>query len=266
MLKIRMTAAAFALLVAGGTASATDLNCKGGAGNVEEFRYSWRLRGGLSWIAGLLVPTKGSGHLRTVFPSTDLAHISSELLILSPKGKSEGFFHYESEMDGTGDKTLMSMSAYAWGNKVREERATFDYEKGTARVRKETTEKVENKTRPLPDAHLRDVLTAIYFLRQNSHRISAPMLTEIYSDGKEYPVIFRPAGTSSFKIEGRRVNARAFEIVDAPGGKKWQGGVKVWLTADERRLPVRIEIQQSMASLQLDLQAIAGPPVLVAGN
>ncbi|HET7704449.1 MAG TPA: DUF3108 domain-containing protein [Thermoanaerobaculia bacterium] len=256
MLKIRFAAFTLALMVAGAPAWATDLNCKGAAGNVEEFRYSWRLRGGLSWIAGLLVPTSGSGHLRTVFPATDSAHISSELLITSPKGKSEGFFHYESEMDNTGDKTLMSMSAYAWGNKAREERATFDYAKGTSRVRKETTEKVENKTRQLPDAHLRDVLTAIYFLRQNAHRISTPMLTEIYSDGKEYPVIFRPAGTASFKIEGRRVNARAFEIVDAPGGKKWPGEVKVYISDDARRIPFRIDITRSFAALQLDLKSI----------
>jgi hypothetical protein len=256
MLNIRLTAAVLALLLASAPASATDLNCRGTAGHVEEFRYTWRLRGGLSWIAGLLVPTAGSGHLRTAFPTTGSPNISSELLIIAPKGKAEGFFHYESEMDGTGEKTLMSMSAYAWGNKAREERATFDYAKGTSRVRKETPEKVENKTKPLPDAHLRDVLTAIYFLRQNAHRIPGPITTEIYSDGKEYPVIFRPAGTASFKIEGHRVNARVFEIVDAPGGKKWPGEVKVYISDDARRIPFRIDITRSFAALQLDLKSI----------
>lgn len=249
-------ALAVGLLILSAPLPATELNCKGSAGHVEEFRYSWRLRGGLSWIAGLLVPTSGSGHLRTAFPTAASPHISSELLITAPKGRSEGFFHYESEMDGTGEKTLMSMSAYAWGSKAREERATFDYAKGTSRVRKETPEKVENKTRPLPDGHLRDVLTAIYFLRQNAHRISGPMMTEIYSDGKEYPVIFRPAGNASFKIEGRRVNARAFEIVDAPGGKKWPGEVKVYISDDARRIPFRIDITRSFAALQLDLASI----------
>ncbi|MGZ8867310.1 MAG: DUF3108 domain-containing protein [Thermoanaerobaculia bacterium] len=256
MMKIPMAAVAAVVLLVSGPVSATELNCKGAAGHVEEFRYSWRLRGGLSWIAGLLVPTSGSGHLRTAFPTAAVPHISSELLITAPKGRSGGFFHYESEMDRTGERTLMSMSAYAWGRKAREERATFDYAKGTFRVRKETPEKVENKTRPIPDAHLRDVLTAIYFLRQNAHRISGPMMTEIYSDGKEYPVIFRPAGTASFKIEGRRVNARAFEIVDAPGGKKWPGEVKVYISDDARRIPFRIDITRSYAALQLDLKSI----------
>ena len=75
-------------------------------------------------------------------------------------------------------------------------------------------------------------------------------------DGKEYPVIFRPAGTASFKIEGRRVNARAFEIVDAPGGKKWPGEVKVYISDDARRIPFRIDITRSFAALQLDLKSI----------
>jgi hypothetical protein len=86
--------------------------------------------------------------------------------------------------------------------------------------------------------------------------MSAPMHTNIFSDGKEYPVVFKPGVQKPFIIEGKVVNAKAFHIVDAPGGKKWPGGVTVWLTNDDRRVPVRIEIQQSMASLQLDLQKI----------
>jgi hypothetical protein len=41
--------------------------------------------------------------------------------------------------------------------------------------------------------------------------------------------------------------------------------VKVWLTNDERRIPVRIEISQSMASLQLDLKSVESCATLVAG-
>jgi hypothetical protein len=57
-------------------------------------------------------------------------------------------------------------------------------------------------------------------------------------------------------MQNSNVNAVGFEIVDAPGGKKWPGGVKVWVSDDERRIPFRIEILQSMASLQLDLQSV----------
>jgi Protein of unknown function (DUF3108) len=235
------------------TASAAELNC-GGASNVEEFRYTWRLRGGLSWIAGFVFPTSGVGNLKTTFPKPGVASINSELLITAADGKS-GFFVYESEMDSSAN-TLMTYHGYSWGKKMRKERTIFDYVKRLAHIRKETPDKVEDKDKPLPQETLRDVLTAIYYLRQHAAEIKGPITTTIYSDGKEYPVIFRPAGTRSFSIENQNVNALGFEIVDAPGGKKWPGGVRVWLSDDARRIPFRIEIQQSMASLQLDLQSV----------
>lgn len=228
-------------------------------GSVEEFRYSWRLRGGVRLLAGLMFPTSGVGNLRTTFGDT----IHSELLITAPNGKQGGFYEYESQMDERA-KTLMTYHGYAWGQKSRNERTVFDYVKGLARIRKQTPEEVENRVKKLPDAsdEYRDILTAIYFLRQNAKSMNAPMQTTIYSDGKEYPVIFRPGVAKSFVIEGKKTTARAFHIVDAPGGKKWSGGVTVWLTNDDRRVPVRIEIQQSLASLQLDLQKIESGALL----
>ena len=76
--------------------------------------------------------------------------------------------------------------------------------------------------------------------------------------------MFKPGARRTFAIEGKQTVARAFEIVDAPGGKKWPGGVTVWLTSDDRRVPVRIEIKQSVASMQLDLQKIESCATLVA--
>ena len=224
------------------------------AGGVEEFRYSWRLRGGVGLIAGLMFPTRGVGNLKTTFGET----IHSELLITAPNGKQGGFYAYESDMDERGGKTLMTYHGYAWGKKSRNERTIFDYVKGLARIRKQTPEEVENRVKKLPASNdeVRDILTAIVYLRQNAVSMNAPLPTTIYSDGKEYPVIFRPGTQKPFIIEGKSMNARAFHIVDAPGGKKWSGGVTVWLTNDDRRIPVRIEIQQSVASLQLDLQKI----------
>jgi len=222
-------------------------------GSVEEFRYSWRLRGGVRLLAGLMFPTNGVGNLRTTFGDT----IHSELLITAPTGKQGGYYAYESQMDERA-KTLMTYHGYAWGKKSRNERTIFDYVKRLARIEKKTPEEIENKVKKLPEGgdQMRDILTAIYFMRQNAHTLTGPMHTKIYSDGKEYPVILKPGERKNFVIDGKNTMATAYEIVDAPGGKKWPGGVKVWLSADARRLPVRIEIQQSMASLQLDLLKI----------
>lgn len=233
---------------------------------VEEYRYSWRMRGGLRWIAGLVFPTSGVGNLKTAYPTAGKQGINSELLITTANGKSGGFYHYESQMDESGQRTLETYHGYAWGEKSRHERTVFDYVKHLARIRKQTPEKVENKVRPIPESDLRDILTAIHFMRQNATRIRGPIQTSIYSDGKEYPVVFRPAERAAIPVMGKRINAVAFEIVDAPGGKKWPGGVKIWLSDDDRRIPVRIEIRQSMASLQLDLQSVESCAVLQAAR
>jgi uncharacterized protein DUF3108 len=237
------------------TATAADLKCNG-VKNVEDFRYTWRLKGGLRFLAGIVFPTSGVGNLTTTFPKTGESSINSELLITAPEGKSGGFYAYESEMDDSGRKTLMTYSGYAWGEKMRNERTIFDYVKRLARIRKITPKGTEDRVRPIPAQEMRDVLTAIYFLRQNTKNITKPLLTNIYADSKEYPVIFRPAGRKTFDFEGKRIQAMGFEIVDAPGGKKWPGGVKVWLSDDDRRIPFRIEIQQSLASMQLDLKSV----------
>src|SRR5436309_9073585 len=66
MIPLRNLLAITALLIAM-NASAVELNCKG-PNNVEQFKYSWRLRGGLSWVAGLIFPTAGVGEMKTTFP------------------------------------------------------------------------------------------------------------------------------------------------------------------------------------------------------
>ena len=249
----------------GSSASAAELNCNSST-TTEDFRYSWRLRGGLRWIAGLLFPTSGIASLKTVYP-TDTDHsINSELLITTPNGHNNGYFAYESEMDETGRKTLMTYNGYAWGSKMRKERTLFDYPNRFARVHKETPSGVENKVKRIDDENLRDVLTVIYFLRQNAASITAPITTSMY-EGREYPVVFQPIRTNrppQFILEGKPVKALGFEIIDAPGGRKWPGHVQVWLSDDERRIPLRIMIQQGMASLQLDLTSVEACAVMHA--
>lgn len=259
MLTIRNYAVAVALMVFALPAAAADLGCKT-PGHVEDFRYTWRIRGGLRFIAGLVFPTSGVGNLRTTLPKPGSHGIDSELLITAPNGRQGGFYSYESRIDSRGARTLVSSHGYAWGSKSRTERTEFDYSSRVARIQKTTPEEVENKVRKLPDheTEFRDVLTAIYFLRNKAHTIAQPMRTSIYSDGKEYPVIFRPLQRKILTVGGTRAVALGFEIVDAPGGKKWPGGVKVWLSDDDRRIPLRIEIQQSFAALQLDLQSVQG--------
>ena len=254
MKPFRLPAFVLALVCTIPPAGGVELNCRGPA-NVESFRYAWHLRGGLSWVAGIMFPTSGVGELKTTYLTTGQKTIDSSLLITAAEGKS-GFYAYETQMDAAGQRTLMTYHAYSWKDKWRKDRSLFDYTSGVARRHKETAEKQWDRTDPIPTGAFHDVVSAIHFLRQNAVTIRGPLLTTIYSDGKSYPVIVRPAARRLFAIGGQQVGALGFEVVDAPGGKKWPGGMKIWLSDDARRIPFRIEIIQSMASLQLDLQSI----------
>ena len=261
---VRLSALALGLACTIPPAAAAELNCRGPA-NVESYRYAWRLRGGLSWVAGIMFPTTGVGELKTTYETAGQKTIDSSLLITAAEGKS-GFYAYETQMDAAGLRTLMTYHAYSWKDKSRKDRTLFDYPANIAHRHKETPEKGWDRTDPLPGGAFHDVVSVIHYLRLTAGSIHGPLATTIYSDGKSYPVIVRPAERQMFRLGPQQVAAAGFEIVDAPGGKKWPGGMKIWLSDDARRIPFRIEIIQSMASLQLDLQSVDSCAFLHAPN
>lgn len=227
----------------------------GPASRPEEFTYSWKIRGAIGWLAGLKFPNHGIGALRNVPAGGD--RFESELVIRG-RQEGDGRYVYRSEIDRDSLATLMTSYGYEWDGRKREEQTRFDYDKGLARTRKEREDKpdVETKVKKIPAGEMRDVLTGIHFLRRNASSIEGSLTSKIYSDGTLYPVVFRSLGERTLDWGGKPTRTRGFEITSAPNeGKKWPGGVKVWLTDDEQAIPLRIEIQRSVAAVQLDLQA-----------
>lgn len=240
-------AVAAAVLFAGGAMAQT-------VAAPEEFRYSWRLRGVLSWVAGLKFPVSGVGALRNVPMAGD--RFESELVIRGRQ--NEGQYVYRSEIAGGTLHTLMTYHGYEWDGRKRNEETRFDYQDGIARIRKEReNQRAKTKIEQLPASDMRDVLTGIHFLRKKADQIKSPLSSTIYSDGDLYPIVFKPLGERSVPFQGKLVPARGFEISAAAGGeKKWPGGVKVWLSTDGRSIPLRIEIQRSLASFHLELEGV----------
>ena len=214
MSPLRTLLAAAALLLTT-SAGAVELNCKGPS-NVELFKYSWRLRGGLSWVAGLVFPTSGVGEMKTTYPNDGEHRIDSSLLLTS---KVPGFYAYETQIDDTTQRTMMTYHGYAWKDKSRKERTNFDYVKKQAVIHKETPQKQWGSVEPLPPEQIHDIVSAIYYIRQNAASIKGPVTTNIYSDGDLYPVVLKPAERRVFNIAGQNIGALGFAIVDAPGGR-----------------------------------------------
>jgi hypothetical protein len=213
----------------------------------ERLHYSWSLKGALSWIARVAFPTSGNGTLETSSGSS----VHSRLTMNAPRQK--GYAFYESQMVLDGSRTLVSSDGYAWNDRKEEQHVTFDYLKGLARVEKRSSDDgVETRVRKLQDATPQDVLTSIYFLRQNAAEITAPRRAQVYSGSKSYDFIFSPRAMTTMKFGEDTVRVRPFTITPVSSHQK--GEVRVWLTDDARRLPLKIEIDQKYATLKLDLR------------
>lgn len=215
----------------------------------ETLRYDWRLRGALSWIAGLRFPTSGTGVLLT---SPRAGSVESELRV---NAGGHGHLEYRSVMEASARRTLSSENGYTFGSKSHRKETVYDYSANLARLSERKEGETETRTRPLPFREARDVLTTIVYLRENAASIAAPVTTDVFADGKPYRVIIRPEGLKSAEWQGRQVPARVFSVTAAPGQKKKFPGLTVWISEDAQRLPLRIILDQQYASLDLRLRA-----------
>jgi hypothetical protein len=225
------------------TLLATSATAAPPAGGVERLHYKWSLRGALSWIARAAFPTSGTGTLETTGGSS----VSSKLMVGDPKRGAHIF--YESNMTNDGQKTLTSSDGYVWRDHDRKQLVTFDYLRRLARVEKNTEDGHERKVRKLNSDTPKDVLTAIYYIRQNLSTFTAARQTEIYSSGKPYSFIISPQPAVMLNVSNKSLRVRPFLI--EPVDKKRGGTVRVWISDDGRNLPVQIEIQRDHATLLL---------------
>lgn len=213
-------------------------------GGEERLQYTWSLRGGLAWLARIAFPTSGTGTLETKSGE----NVTSRLSIVS-KGASA---YYASMMTLDGARTFSSEDGYQYNNRFEHHRVTFDYVGGVAHVEERSDAGVEQKVRTLKSPAAQDVLTAIYYLRQNAEAITARREATVYTGGKGYPFIFTPEPATQLRIGKVTHDVRPFSIAPADGQKK--GAVRVWLSKGPDAVPVRIELQQNYATLRLDLQ------------
>jgi hypothetical protein len=214
--------------------------------SAETLQYNWSMRGGLSWFAGLRFPTSGTGLLTY---ASNGQHLTSSLRITSPKEPSAALV-YESTMTPSGDHTVASAEGYSWHETRRHVRSFFDTMKQLLHIEKTTQNGLETHDKPWTSGEVRDVLTAIQFLRVHGDEIASPVASTVYSNGKAYPVVITPVGARTVNS----VATQQYRIEAAPGAQaKYPGEVRLWITDDGRRVPVRIELAQKLATVRLDL-------------
>jgi hypothetical protein len=235
------------------SAFAEMMDCAPGE-ELEVVTYDWKLKGFLSFIAGLRFPTRGTGTLATLYRTGEKTG-ETELRIIADDAKGDRY-RYRSLIDLEKNRTMESVDGYHFSGRTRSDTTTFDYENGKARRVRIDTKKGKGETVRFVDfaqANVKDVLTSIHHIRQTAESITSPERHGVFAGGKVYEVLITPGTTKTIFFKGRKLEARLFTITATPEDRdRWPGDVEVWITTDDEQIPLVIDLGKSMASLRLE--------------
>jgi hypothetical protein len=190
--------------------------------------YRWRLTGVGAIVAGLFLPTRGEGQLKTqTLPS---GKMMSDLLITSKDAPRGEYWNYGAEFDPQSGATTKAWSSYSFRGKEHA------------------------KKQDVAEANVMDITSAIYRIRRDRPAVAQRM--RIWSDGKIYWVLVSPHGEG--RTAGARAAARALHYViqglQIQGQSSWNGHVQLWLADDVKATPVAILIDRGWSGVRLDQQ------------
>ncbi len=104
--------------------------------------------------------------------------------------------------------------------------------------------------------YIQDILSSLYLIRTFDLRVGKKETVEVYADGKVYPLI-----VEVHKIEEIKVPAGTFRcfliepILKSEGIFRQKGKLNIWLTNDQRKLPVKMTSKVVIGSFAANLRA-----------
>ncbi len=140
------------------------------------------------------------------------------------------------------------------GNYVRDEWLTFDY------PNKQYTGQVQKKEAPRPisgtlDIKVLDMLTSLYYVRTQTLTPGTDIVFDIINREKQYPLIVKV-----LKKERVKTEAGTFDCVLVEPQIRGEGifvakgkSLKVWLTDDEYKMPVKMKVEVFIGSVSAEL-------------
>ncbi len=237
--------AAAALLVAATTASAADAPF--GAGERLAFRISYlHLLAGRAWL------------------SVEAGEGGATTLRFLEEARSEGFFAwlFHFRVDDHAVAEWDPDTGCSWGieKHLREGRASreqvvrFDPEAGVATVRDPKIDATRFDVEPC----VLDVLSALYVARIRGVSEAEPLYLPVFDNGKHYRLGVRFVRRDVLDLPpplGRGVATIVVEpqLLEGTGLFVKKGKLQLWLTDDERRIPVRMRSKVPVGSVSADL-------------
>ncbi len=209
----------------------------------ESFFYDCRLRGFLGHLAGVVLPSRGQGVLRTHI--TDQGHLHTELLVASAKPGRDEIWRYGSEIDLDSGRPLRSWSSYRGRGKDEMREITIDTD------------------------NLVGLASWIYQMRRDPPQDDR--LMKVWWDGQVYPVRVVARGLQARPFSRSTNKAELFEVVgdNRQPGPRLRGRFRLWISGQDST-PLDLVFARWGAKVHFRLRegsrdASILPPALVSG-
>ena len=157
----------------------------------------------------------------------------------------------ESYMDYEGLFTLKFEKQIREGKYERDRSIEYDHVNEIAIAGKDTM---------IVPRFVQDVLSTLYFLRTQDYEIGDELSVQNHSDKNVYDLRVKIHGK-----EGVRVRAGTFKcllvepfLVEGGGIFKHEGRILVWITDDERHIPVQMKSKVYIGSVTAELEVMTG--------
>lgn len=201
-------------------------------------------------------------------------------LLLTSDVESKGWFrklfginfryHVETEVGPDSFNVLRTVKVDEQGKRVRTSEARFDY----AGKRVEWTERDPNNQAEAPrvvtaalEGPTQDIVSAVYFLRTIPLKPGAALELRISDSGRVYQVPARVVAEKKLmrsvlgKVRVVRLDVELFGEGRPIEGK---GKMSIWVTDDDRRVPIKARLSHEMGQLDITLKSIGRDPVQTA--
>jgi hypothetical protein len=177
--------------------------------------------------------------------------------------------------------TVNSLPSFSWVFKVEDHYLTFVDEKTIApwkfeqHIRegnfrkdfvaefdqRQKIAKAEGREHPTPQ-YVHDILSAFYYVRTIDFSGKKPgdliMLSNFYSD-TTYDLAVKVLGRQELDIEAGTFRTIVVEPMVKDGGLfKSEGRIVIWLTDDERKMPIRVNTKVIIGSIDTELRSYSG--------
>jgi hypothetical protein len=143
------------------------------------------------------------------------------------------------------------------GDYRKEENITFNHEANTAKAE----ERSERELFKVPD-NVHDVISGYYFLRTidfNKLTVGQMITLPTFYDDSVYQTKIRYQGRDVIKTKFGKLNVlRLNPIMPNTGFFKGEEPIKIWVSDDANKVPVKVEVELAVGSLDMDLKRYGG--------